>query len=47
LDYPAIIAFIPYQAMLRYGLEPPRELEELVNPVMALFDPSQTVAVNP
>ena len=47
LDYPAIIAFIPYQAMLRYGLEPPRELEELVNPVMALFDTGQAVAVNP
>jgi len=38
LDYPAVIAFIPYQAMLRYRLEPPRELEELVRPVMALFD---------
>ena len=47
LDYPAIIAFIPYQAMLRYGLEPPRELEELVNPVMALFDTDQADAVNP
>jgi D-alanine-D-alanine ligase len=47
LDYPAIIAFIPYQAMLRYGLEPPRELEKLVNPVMALFDTGQSVAVNP
>jgi len=38
LDYPEIIAFIPYQAMLKYGLEPPRKLEELVKPVMALFD---------
>ena len=47
LDYPAIIAFIPYQAMLRYGLEPPRELEELVKPVMALFDNSQAAAINP
>ena len=47
LDYPAVIAFIPYQAMLRYGLEPPRELEELVRPVMELFDSGQTVAVNP
>lgn len=47
LDYPGIIAFIPYQAMLRYGLEPPRELEELVKPVMALFDTGQAVAVNP
>jgi D-alanine-D-alanine ligase len=41
LDYPEIIAFIPYQAMLRYGLEPPRKLEELVKPVMALFDTTQ------
>ena len=38
LDYTEIIAFIPYQAMLRYGLEPPRKLEERVKPVMALFD---------
>jgi D-alanine-D-alanine ligase len=37
LDYQAIIAFIPYQAMLRYGLEPPKELEELVKPIMALL----------
>jgi D-alanine-D-alanine ligase len=46
LDYPEIIAFIPYQAMLKYGLEPPRKLEELVKPVMALFDATQAVAVN-
>ena len=38
LDYRAIIAFIPYQAMLRYELEPPRKLKELARPVMALFD---------
>jgi D-alanine-D-alanine ligase len=38
LDYAAIIASIPYQAMLKVGLEPPRKLEELVKPVMALFD---------
>jgi D-alanine-D-alanine ligase len=38
LHYPEIIAFIPYQAMLKYGLEPPRKLEELARPVMALFD---------
>ena len=37
---PEIIAFVPYQAMLRYGLEPPGKLEELVRPVMALFDPA-------
>ena len=47
LDYPAVIAFIPYQAMLRYGLEPPRELAELVRPILALFDPDGTAAVNP
>jgi D-alanine-D-alanine ligase len=35
LKYQEIIAFIPYQAMLKYGLDPPRELEELVDPVMA------------
>jgi len=38
LDYPEIVGFIPHQAMLRYGLEPPRKLEELVEPVTALFD---------
>jgi D-alanine-D-alanine ligase len=40
LGYPEIIAFIPYQGMLRYGLEPPQKLEELVRPVMALFEDS-------
>jgi len=38
LEYAEIIAFIPYQAMLKYGLEPPRRLQELASPVMALFD---------
>lgn len=38
LDYPEIVGFIPHQAMLRYGLEPPSKLEELVEPVTALFD---------
>ena len=37
LDYSEIIAFIPYQAMLKYGLEPPEKLQKLVEPVMALF----------
>ena len=46
LGYSAIIAFIPYQAMLRYGLEPPRELEELVKPVLALFDTGATWTVD-
>lgn len=40
LDYPEIIAFIPYQAMLGYGLEPSRKLKELVKPVVALFEPA-------
>jgi D-alanine-D-alanine ligase len=44
LNYREIIAFIPYQAMLRYGLKPSRELEELVKPVLALFDTVQAVA---
>jgi len=46
LDYPEIIAFIPYQAMLKYGLEPPRELEELMKPVTALFDTIRAVAAS-
>jgi D-alanine-D-alanine ligase len=37
LDYSEIIVFIPYQAMLKYGLEPPEKLQKLVEPVMALF----------
>ena len=41
LDYAEIIAFIPYQAMLKYGLAPSSELAELVGPVMALFGASQ------
>jgi D-alanine-D-alanine ligase len=42
LRYPEIIGFIPYQAMLKYGLVPPRKLEKLVEPVVALFDTRQT-----
>lgn len=42
LDYPELVAFIPYQAMLKYGLQPPGKLEELVKPVVALFDAHQT-----
>ena len=38
LSYREIIAFIPYQAMLKYKLKPPRKLEELVKPIMALFN---------
>lgn len=45
LDYPEIIAFIPYQAMLKYGMEPPRKVEKLVESIMALFDTGQAVAV--
>jgi D-alanine-D-alanine ligase len=44
LDHESLIALIPYQAMLRYGLTPPRELTELVQPVMALFDVSQAAS---
>ena len=44
LDYPEIIAFIPYQAMLRYGMKPPRKLGELAKPVVALSEPVQAVA---
>ena len=47
LDYPEIIAFIPYQAMLKYGLEPPKRLEELVKPVVALFDTIQSRCSEP
>lgn len=42
LEYPEIIAYIPYQGMLRYGLEPPKKLEEIVKPVIALFDTNPT-----
>ena len=41
LEYPEIIAFIPYQAMLRYGLELPGKLADLVQPVAALFEPAR------
>lgn len=37
LEYDAIIAFIPYQAMRKYGMEIPKGLAELVEPVMRLF----------
>ncbi|MHA2494684.1 MAG: hypothetical protein ACXAEI_04285 [Candidatus Hodarchaeales archaeon] len=38
IDYPELISFIPYQAMLKYRLEPPEQLAELVRPVIDLFD---------
>jgi D-alanine-D-alanine ligase len=38
LNYSELIAFLPYQAMLKYGLKPPRKLEELTKPVMELFE---------
>jgi D-alanine-D-alanine ligase len=41
--YRQIIAFIPYQAMLKYGFEPPRKLEELVYPMTTLFEPSSDI----
>jgi hypothetical protein len=37
LEYPEIVAFIPYQGMLKYGLEPPKKLEELVKPILDVF----------
>ena len=40
LKYPELIAFIPYQAMLKYGLKPPRRLGALTKPVMGLFETS-------
>jgi len=46
LNYQEIIAFIPYQAILKYGLKPTKKLEELAKPVMAVFDTIQTTAVN-
>ena len=35
--YEQVIAFIPYQAMLKYGIEPPKKLEELAYPMTILF----------
>ena len=37
--YEQIIAFIPCQAMLNYGVEPPKRLEELAYPVTSLLEP--------
>ncbi len=37
LEYDSIIAFIPYQAMRKYGMEVPGKLVERVEPVMRLF----------
>ncbi len=36
-NYKQLIGLIPYQGMLTYGLEPPKQLEELITPVMQLF----------
>lgn len=38
LEYSEIIAFIPYQALLRYGIQPTKKLEELVAPVESYFE---------
>ena len=38
LEYAEIIAHIPFQAMLKYRLEPSRQLRRLVEPVEALFE---------
>lgn len=43
LDYAELIAFIPHQGMLRYGLEPPKRLAQKVRPVLALFEVLSTV----
>jgi D-alanine-D-alanine ligase len=43
LNYTELIAFIPYQAILKYGLKPPRKLEDLTKPVMELFETSLAV----
>ena len=45
LDYSQMVTLIPYQAMLRYGLQPPRALKQLVEPVMALFDGSAPLGI--
>ncbi|MGB9723380.1 MAG: hypothetical protein ACP5OO_03430 [Chloroflexia bacterium] len=41
LEYDSLIAFIPYQAMRRYGLKVPGKLAERVEPVMRLFAPGR------
>jgi D-alanine-D-alanine ligase len=43
LTYEQIIAFIPFQAMLKYGLEPPIKLEQLAYPMMNLLELSLEV----
>ena len=43
LNYSELISYIPYQAMLKYGLRPPSKLEELVKPVMELSETSLTI----
>ena len=40
LKYSELIAFIPYQAMMKYEIEPTKKLEELTKPVMELFKTS-------
>jgi D-alanine-D-alanine ligase len=37
LSYAEMISFIPYQALLRYGIKPTKQLERLVAPVTSLF----------
>ena len=38
LSYAEMISFIPYQALLRYGIQPTKQLERLVAPVTSLFE---------
>lgn len=46
-NYSEMISFIPYQALLRYGIQPSKKLEQLVIPVKALFDTNLTVEMGP
>jgi len=38
LEYSEIISFIPYQALLRNGIQPAKKLEELVAPITSYFE---------
>ncbi len=43
LAYPELVAIIPYQAMLKYGMKPPEKLEELTKSVMEIFESSLAI----
>jgi len=38
LNYSEMISLIPYQALLRYGIQPTKKLEKLVTPVTSYFE---------